>query len=89
MEIKISKPTQKEVEKLRIESWSFWDCEPSRFDWQYSADETAYVLEGHVIVTPENGEPVEIKAGDLVTFPKGMKCVWDVKETIKKRFVFD
>ncbi|HDY70266.1 MAG TPA: DUF861 domain-containing protein [Nitrospirae bacterium] len=25
-------------------------------------------------VTPDNGEPVEVGKGDLVTFPAGMSC---------------
>jgi uncharacterized cupin superfamily protein len=30
----------------------------------------------------------EIKAGDFVTFPAGMDCVWDVKEAIHKHYNF-
>lgn len=29
------------------------------------------MLRGRVTVTPDGGEPVEVKAGDLVTFPAG------------------
>ena len=34
------------------------------------------------------GEPVEIKAGDVATFPAGMSCVWDVKKAINKHYKF-
>lgn len=34
------------------------------------------------------GEPVEIKAGDLCTFPAGMSCTWDVKKAINKHYDF-
>lgn len=34
------------------------------------------------------GEPVEIKQGDMATFPAGMSCVWDVKEAINKHYNF-
>lgn len=41
--------------------------------------ETAYVLEGRVTVTPDGGgSPVEVKAGGMYTFPKGMSCTWEV-----------
>ncbi len=40
--------------------------------------ETCYFLEGSVVVTPANGEPVQIGKGDLVTFPEGMDCVWEI-----------
>lgn len=46
------------------------------------------MLSGRVVVTPEGGEPVEIAAGDLATFPAGMSCTWDVKEAIRKHYKF-
>ncbi|TNF99133.1 MAG: DUF861 domain-containing protein, partial [Gammaproteobacteria bacterium] len=61
----------------------------SSFPWTYDSQETCYLLNGRVVVTPENGEPVELKAGDLVTFPKGMNCTWDIKEAIRKHYQFD
>eukprot|EP00638_Chattonella_subsalsa_P007217 CAMPEP_0117754076 /NCGR_PEP_ID=MMETSP0947-20121206/12615_1 /TAXON_ID=44440 /ORGANISM="Chattonella subsalsa, Strain CCMP2191" /LENGTH=53 /DNA_ID=CAMNT_0005573099 /DNA_START=202 /DNA_END=361 /DNA_ORIENTATION=+ len=42
----------------------------------FDQNESAYILEGQVTVTPDGGEPIEIKAGDFVTFPAGMSCVW-------------
>jgi uncharacterized cupin superfamily protein len=74
---------------INISGWSKWECEPSEFDWEYSSKETAYVFEGYVIVTPEKGEPVIIEAGELVQFPKGMKCKWKVNKTIRKVYTFD
>jgi uncharacterized cupin superfamily protein len=85
---KIQKPTPDQLNKLGISSWSSWDCNPSEFDWQYPSTEIAYVQKGRVIVTEEGGEEVEIKAGDLVTFPKGMKCRWKVIERIEKVYTF-
>ena len=87
-QIKITHPNPEELEKLGIASWSSWSCEPSTFDWEYPENETAYVFDGRVTVKHEGGE-TEITAGDLVTFPKGMKCVWTVHETIRKVYSFD
>ena len=81
---KIEKPTPEKLKQLGVDTWSAWSCDPSEFDWQYPFDETAYVKKGRVIVTEEGGESVEIKAGDLVFFPKGMKCKWKVIERIEK-----
>ena len=81
---KIEKATPDKLKELNVDSWSPWDCDPSEFDWQYPSTEIAYVQKGRVIVTEEGGEEVEIKAGDLVTFPKGMKCRWKVIERIEK-----
>ncbi len=87
MKIKIAQPTEDELKTLDVCSWSSWGCGVSVFDWQYSDDEEAYILEGKVIVQTDDGD-VEITGGDFVTFPKGMKCTWDVREPIKKVYRF-
>ncbi len=85
--IVVKQPTAEELKELGVDSWSAWGCDPSEFDWEYTDQETAYVKEGRVTVIHEGGE-TEIKAGDLVTFPKGMKCRWNVHETIRKVYRF-
>ncbi|MFC1645913.1 cupin domain-containing protein [Candidatus Omnitrophota bacterium] len=85
--IKVEKATDDKLNKLNVGNWSQWECEPSTFDWEYSCDESAYVLEGKVKVkTPE--EEVEIQKGDIVHFPKGLKCTWTVTEKIRKVYTF-
>ncbi len=86
-EIKKEKPSKEKLESLKIENWSPWECDPSIFDWEYDTQETAFVLEGKVIVKTPTGE-MEINKGDLVTFPKGLKCTWDVKKKIRKKYTF-
>ena len=86
--ITIDKPTQEKLKELGVDNWTPWECEPSTFDWEYTSDETAYVLDGKVVVKTPKGD-VEIAKGDLVTFPKGLKCTWEVKEKIRKVFTFD
>jgi hypothetical protein len=39
-----------------------------------------------VVVTPEEGEPVTVGEGDLVTFPEGMDCTWKVREPVRKHY---
>lgn len=86
-EIKKEKPTEEQKEEA-LKSWSEWDCEPSEFPWEYDSDEVAYVLEGDVIVTNEKGKEFHIEPGFLYTFPTGMKCTWNVKKTIRKKYTF-
>ena len=88
-EIRIEKADEERLKSLGTDTWSPWECDPSSFDWEYDSDERAYGWEGKVKVTPENGEPVEIKKGDLVLFPKGMKCRWEVLEKIRKVYRFE
>ncbi|KAG5590349.1 hypothetical protein H5410_040863 [Solanum commersonii] len=67
-----------------------WGCPPSKFPWTYSAKETCYLLKGKVKVYPDgSNQAVEIGAGDLVEFPKGMSCTWDVSEEVDKHYKFE
>ncbi len=81
-------PDKQKLEQMGVFSWGIWEKEVSEFPWYYEEQETCYLLEGHVIVTPKNGEPVEIKKADLVTFPKDMSCTWNVKKDVRKHFIF-
>lgn len=88
-EIKIERNLdQKKLEVEGVFSWPIWEKEPSRFDWYYASEESCYLLEGKVRVEPEGGEVVEFGAGDFVVFPKGLQCVWDISEKVKKHYNF-
>ena len=87
MEITVKKPSKAELEGLKIDQWSEWECEASTFDWTYSDKETAYLFEGKVTVKTKTGE-VSFGAGDLVVFPKGLSCTWQVKEPVRKVYKF-
>ena len=67
--------------------WPIWTCEPSKFDWEYSDEEHCFIIEGAVKVIGEVNT-VEIIPGDYVIFPKGLKCVWEVSQAIKKHYTF-
>jgi uncharacterized protein len=82
------KPDEEKLKQLGIDAWSPWQCEPSTFPWEYDERETAFVFEGKVTVKTDDGEIVQIEPGDLVTFPKGLKCTWTVHETIRKVYRF-
>ena len=82
-------PSEERLQELGISSWPIWTKEASKFPWKYDAKEICYLLEGDVVVTPDGGEPVEIKKGDLVTFPKDMSCTWTIREDVKKHYRFE
>jgi uncharacterized cupin superfamily protein len=88
MKIGIKKPAGEEMEMEGVLSWPIWEKEISRFDWHYDETEECYLLEGKVVVEAEDGERVEFGKGDFVTFPKGLSCVWDIKEPVKKHYNF-
>jgi uncharacterized cupin superfamily protein len=81
-------PDDQALSNLGVSNWPTWSKEESKFPWSYDDKETCYLLEGEVVVTPDGGQPVEIKKGDLVTFPQGMSCTWDIKKAVKKHYTF-
>jgi uncharacterized cupin superfamily protein len=87
--IKVEKnPTRQRLEQLGVFEWGIWGKEISVFPWTYDCDETCYFLAGEVVVTPEGGEPVAMGEGDLVTFPGGLSCTWDIRRAVRKHYRF-
>ncbi len=87
-QIKIEKLPEEKLKKMGVFSWPVWEKEVSRFDWHYNDTEMCYIIEGKVSVETEPGKGVSFGPGDFVTFPKGLKCVWDIKEPVKKHYNF-
>lgn len=87
MDIQVKQPTPEELSQLGVASWPIWTCDASTFDWSYSDPETCYLLEGEVTVEAE-GQSVSFGKGHLVTFPKGLSCVWKVAQPVRKHYRF-
>jgi uncharacterized protein len=86
--ILVEKASPEKLKALGVARWSPWSCGRTEFDWEYEESERAYIQSGRVQVhTPD--ETVEIKADDLVFFPKGLKCTWKVMEPIRKVYRFE
>ena len=89
MSILVTSPCpESTVKELGIKNWPIWTCGVSSFDWTYEDKETCLVLEGEVTVSPEGGQPINFRAGDLVTFPAGMNCRWEVHKAVRKHYRF-
>jgi uncharacterized protein len=81
-------PGPERLRALGVQEWPTWGTGVSRFPWTYDMQETCYVLEGEVVVTPEGGAPVTVRAGDLAIFPAGLSCTWDVRVPVRKHYAF-
>lgn len=79
--------TEEQISIRGIKSWPIWTKEISSFDWLYDSEEECLILEGEVNIETNEGT-YTIKAGDFVTFKKGLKCVWNVKRPIRKHYQF-
>ncbi len=79
-------PAPGKLEVMGVYDWPLWSKEVSTFDWTYDQQEECYILSGRFIVTPNGGEPIELGEGDLINFPKGMSCIWQILEPVEKHY---
>jgi len=79
-------PSPAKLDVIGVYDWPIWRKEVSTFPWTYDKAETCYIIRGAVTVTPDGGEPVQLGRGDLVTFPAGMSCSWDITDEIEKHY---
>ena len=86
--IKIEKIPEDKLKKMGVFSWPIWEKETSRFDWHYADTEMCYILQGKVSVETKDGKSITFQAGDFVTFPEGLDCVWDIKAPVRKHYNF-
>ena len=85
--IDVHKATDQELKSLGCKGWPIWTCDVSKFDYHYDEKETCYILEGKVTVT-SGGQSVSFGPGDIVIFPVGLDCVWDVAAPVRKHYKF-
>ena len=86
-DIVVKKPGEEEIAECK--TWPIWSCQESVFDWDYTQTETCLILEGKVTVKDRPGDDsVSFGPGDLVVFPVGLKCIWQVEEPVKKHYTF-
>lgn len=88
MKIEVKKLSRGELEKRGVFSWPIWEKEVSRFDWHYDDREECYFLSGRVVLETKDGERLTFGKDDLVSFPQGLSCVWDIKEPVRKHYRF-
>jgi len=83
--IVVTRPSEHALTELGVKGWPVWTCQPSTFNWHYDQKETCYLLEGDVTVTAGD-EKATFGPGDLVVFPEGLDCVWEVRSPVKKHY---
>lgn len=82
-------PSEERLKELGVAKWEIWEKEVSKFPIDFDETESAYVLEGEILVTPRGGEPVRIVAGDLVSFHAGLDSDWEVVKPLRKHYSYD
>ena len=63
-----------------------WTCTPGSFTWDYTWDETIYLIEGKVTISDQDRDTKMYRAGDLILVPAGTKSTWEISQAIRKVF---
>lgn len=64
-----------------------WECTPGKWRRQITQQEFCHFISGECTFIPDEGEPIEIKAGDAIMFPANSMGVWDIKQTVRKTYI--
>jgi|SRR5580704_862692 uncharacterized cupin superfamily protein len=70
-----------------VVSMGIWECTKGSWKRTIREEEFAHFVQGSARFTPENGEPINIRAGDTIWFPANSGGVWDVTEDLRKVYV--
>ena len=52
----------------------------------YAAWEFVHLIEGHITITPDGGEPQQMGPGDAFVVEKGFHGTWRIEEKVLKHF---
>ncbi|MFT4768599.1 MAG: putative cupin superfamily protein [Glaciecola sp.] len=64
-----------------------WECTPGVWTRQIMDAEISSFVAGHARFHPEDGETIEIKAGDTLYFDDNSRGTWEVIETVRKAYL--
>lgn len=81
-------PMARSAEHVRTSDHSsfsaIWDCTAGTFRWHFHWEETVIILEGEVHITPDDGAPYTLQAGDMGYFAARSSATWRVDNYVKK-----
>lgn len=71
--------------ELGVHGWPTWKDAEGERRIALDAAEKSYFLAGSATLTPEGGEPITVRAGDLVEIPAG-NCLWQVHVLVRRHY---
>ena len=63
-----------------------WSCTTGKFNWEYTWNETFYLVQGKISISIGNADSKEYNSGDLVFVPTGTNTTWTIIEPVRKVF---
>jgi uncharacterized cupin superfamily protein len=65
-----------------------WACTEGSYHATYTAYEYVVLIAGRIVITPDGGTPVTVKAGDAFVVEPTFKGTWKIEENVRKHFDF-
>lgn len=84
----VRKPTKKQEDVMKQQPT--WEHEAGQWPAHYdSRQESFLVIHGGGSITTPEGRIYRFEVGDLVTCAREFDCTWEVKDYIKKHYIFN
>ena len=65
-----------------------WECTPGRFSANRAQNsETCHLITGSITLQGEDGQTQNLRAGDMLTLPRGWRGEWILHETSRKLYI--
>lgn len=71
----------------RPASTGIWECSPGRFRRQVAEAEYSTIISGEGSFTPDDGEPIEFRAGDALYFQADTQGTWEIRQSVRKTYL--
>ena len=65
-----------------------WEATPGTYHATYTAYEFVHMISGLIVITPDGGTPVTVRAGDAFVVEADFKGTWKIEEPVRKHFDF-
>jgi uncharacterized protein len=65
-----------------------WECTVGSYHATYTAYEYVVLIAGRIVITPDEGTPVTVSAGDAFVVEKDFRGTWKIEENVRKHFDF-
>lgn len=75
------------IESREAPSAGVWECSPGKWRRAVKNAEFSHFVKGRCKFHPDNGQTLEIAAGDAIYFPANTTGTWEVIETVRKTYV--
>lgn len=85
--VAMSRSAGRRVLADRNATTGFWECSPGRFRRQVAEAEYSYVISGEGSFTPDDGETIEFRAGDVLYFTANTQGTWEIRQTLRKTYL--